>query len=109
VFELGRAAEKEKEKEKEKDFFALTSVWRRLKVPSGGINPIIAAANELRGEAMFLIHTRDAFSIKTRHETTTKTRYSRRSSPLLRQTKDFAIATTNNRLLGHKTLTPLHS
>ena len=74
MFELGRAAEKEKEKEK--DFFALTSFWRRLKVPSGGINPIIAAANELRGEAMFLIHTRDAFSIKTRHETTTKTRYS---------------------------------
>ena len=84
MFELGRAAEKEKEKEKEKDFFALTSVWRRLKVPSGGINPIIAAANELRGEAMFLIHTRDAFSIKTRHETTTTTRYSRRSSPPLR-------------------------
>ena len=40
MFEFGRAAEKEKEKEK--DFFALTSVWRRLKVPSGGINPIIA-------------------------------------------------------------------
>ena len=61
MFEFGCAAEKAKEKEK--DFFSLTSFWRRLKVPSGGINPIIAAADELRGEAMFLIHTRDAFSI----------------------------------------------
>jgi len=75
VFELGRAAEKEKEKEKEKDFFALTSVWRRLKVPSGGINPIIAAANELRGEAMFLIHTRVTINCRRELER------SRRKSP----------------------------
>ena len=47
MFEFGCAAEKAKEKEK--DFFALTSFWRRLKVPSGGINPIIAAAHEMRG------------------------------------------------------------